>query len=163
MNIMGLDPGTARVGWGVILETNNGIKPYAYGLIETDKEIPPDKRLQKIYRAVSQLLKKYHPDVVAIEDLFFATNAKTAIAVGQARGVLLLACADNKLPYAAYSPLAIKRCICGDGKADKKQVQYMVTRELHLAQTPEPDDVADALAIALTHAFSYRMKGKMTL
>lgn len=158
---MGLDPGTARVGWGVIKEFSTGPKPIAYGIVETDKDKHADLRLVDIHKEVTSLLSKYKPDVVAIESLFFATNVTTAMAVGQARGVLLLSCSLKKTPTASYSPLEVKRCITGDGKADKKQVQYMVTRQLHLTVTPKPDDVADALAIALTHAFSYRMKQKL--
>lgn len=161
MIIMGLDPGTARVGWGVIAETPTGPKPIAYGIIETKKEKPAEVRLVDIHKAISTLLSKYKPNVVAIESLFFATNATTAMSVGQARGVLLLTCSLKKIATFSYSPLEVKRCITGDGKADKKQVQYMVTRQLHLTKTPEPDDVADALAVALTHAFSYRMKQKI--
>jgi crossover junction endodeoxyribonuclease RuvC len=158
MIILGLDPGTARVGWGVIQTDGTHCESIAYGLIETNKETLPEIRLQEIYIALNTLIKTYKPDAVSIEELFFATNAKTAIAVGQARGVLLLSCATNHVKTASYSPLAIKRCITGDGKADKRQVQYMVTKQLRLKETPQPDDVADALAIALTHAFSYRMK-----
>lgn len=160
MIIMGLDPGTARVGWGIIRETPTGPKPVAYGIIETKKEKSVDERLVDIHTAVATLIKKYKPDTVSVESLFFATNATTAMSVGQARGVLLLTCALHNTSTYSYSPLEVKRCITGDGKADKKQIQYMVTRQLHLTKTPEPDDVADALAIALTHAFSYRMKQK---
>lgn len=158
---MGLDPGTARVGWGVIFETPTGPKPIAYGIIETKKEKPAEERLVDIHKALLTLLSKYKPDAVAIETLFFATNITTAMSVGQARGVLLLTCALKKTATYSYSPLEVKRCITGDGKADKKQIQYMVTRQLHLTKAPKPDDVADALAIALTHAFSYRMKQKL--
>lgn len=161
MIIMGLDPGTARVGWGVIYETPTGLKPIAYGIIETKKEKSDEERLVNIHSAVSTLLVKYKPDIVAIESLFFATNTTTAMSVGQARGVLLLTCALKKIATYSYSPLEVKRCITGDGKADKKQIQYMVTRQLHLVSIPKPDDAADALAIALTHAFSYRMKQKL--
>lgn len=158
MIILGLDPGTARVGWGVIAPHGIGWEAVSYGLIETDKATLAETRLKEIYKAINTLIKTYKPDAVAIEELFFATNAKTAIAVGQARGVLLLACATCRIKTASYAPLAIKRCITGDGKADKQQVQYMVTKELRLESVPKPDDVADALAIALTHAFSYKMK-----
>jgi crossover junction endodeoxyribonuclease RuvC len=161
MIIMGLDPGIARVGWGVIKETPTGPKAIAYGIIETKKEKPNDERLVDIHNAVTTLLVKYKPDSVAIESLFFSTNVKTAMSVGQARGVLLLTCSLKKTATVSYGPMEVKQCITGDGKADKKQVQYMVTRQLHLTQTPKPDDVADALAIALTHAFSYRMKQKL--
>jgi len=161
MIIMGLDPGTARVGWGVIAETPTGPVPIAYGIIETKKENPADVRLVGIHTAVSALLDKYKPNSVAIEALFFATNVTTAMSVGQARGVLLLTCSLKKTATFSYSPLEVKRCVTGDGKADKKQIQYMVMRQLHLVSIPKPDDVADALAIALTHAFSYRMKEKL--
>lgn len=158
MIILGLDPGTARVGWGVIEAHNATYESVAYGLIETDKDMLAEDRLKEIFNAMQMLIKQYKPETVSIEDLYFSTNAKTAIAVGQARGVLLLACASHHIKTASYSPLTIKRAITGDGKADKGQVQYMVTKQLHLLEIPKPDDVADALAIALTHAFSYRMK-----
>ena len=126
MIIMGLDPGTARVGWGVISETPNGPKPIAYGIIETKKEKSDDQRLVDIHEAVSILLSKYKPDTVAIESLFFATNATTVMSVGQARGVLLLTCSLAKIKMFSYSPLEVKRCITGDGKADKKQIEDMI-------------------------------------
>lgn len=157
MIILGLDPGTARVGWGVV-ETNGAkYASIAYGLIETDKDTRAEDRLKEIFDAINLLIKTYTPEAISIEDLYFSTNAKTAIAVGQARGVLLLAAAKHHIQTASYSPLTIKRAITGDGKADKGQVQYMVTKQLHLREIPKPDDVADALAIALTHAFSYKM------
>ena len=157
MIILGLDPGTARVGWGVVETNGTNYESVAFGLIETDKDMLAEDRLNDIFEAVNTLIKQYKPVAVSIEDLFFSTNAKTAIAVGQARGVLLLACAKHHIHTASYSPLTIKRAITGDGKADKGQVQYMVTKQLHLLETPKPDDVADALAIALTHAFSHQM------
>lgn len=158
MIILGLDPGTARVGWGVVETNGFQYESIAYGLIETDKRTLAEGRLKEIYDAANTLIKKYKPDVISIEDLFFATNAKTAISVGQARGVLLLAAATHHIHTASYAPLSVKRAITGDGKADKRQVQYMITKQLHLKETPKPDDVADALAIALTHACSYKMK-----
>ena len=161
MIILGLDPGTARVGWAVIQESPGGPKPISYGVIETQKIEKPELRLKRIYEAVMKLFSSHKPDTVAIEELFFAANAKTAIAVGQARGVLLLACSQQNLPVFSYTPLAVKRSVAGDGKADKKQIQYMVTRQLHLVKIPKPDDAADALAIALTHAFSHRMNEKI--
>lgn len=158
MIILGLDPGTARVGWGVIGSKSTAWEAIGYGLIETDKSLLAEQRLGDIYTSLQTLLTRYKPDAISIEDLYFATNAKTAIAVGQARGVLLLACGKTKKPIASYSPLAVKRTVTGDGKADKQQVQYMVTKLLHLKETPKPDDVADALAIALTHAYTYKLK-----
>ncbi len=159
MIIFGIDPGTARLGWGIIDTKTNNPSALTFGCITTDSTSLPPDRLLIIYKELSQLLSKHKPDCVCIEDLFFAKNAKTLIPVGQARGVAILAAAQKHIPVVSYSPLAIKRAITGDGKADKKQVQYMITRLLHLSQIPTPDDTADALAIALTHAYSYKLKG----
>ncbi len=159
MRIIGFDPGTARCGWGVLEENGSSIKTRAYGLIETPKTMAIEKRLLTIHTALLSLLSKYKPDCASIEELYFQTNAKTAIAVGEARGVLLLSCAQQNLSVVSYSPLTVKRTVCGIGSADKKQVQYMVKNILRLPEIPQPDDVADALAIALTHAFSRKMKG----
>ncbi len=158
MTIMGLDPGVARVGWAIITPEANRVNPVAYGCIETAKETRLETRLLEIYQAVLKLMKKYHPDALAVEDLFFSNNAKTAMSVGQARGVVLLAAAACKTPVASYTPPAVKRAITGDGNADKKQVERMVTLTLRLKETPKPDDTADALAIAMTHAYSYKIK-----
>jgi crossover junction endodeoxyribonuclease RuvC len=160
MVIMGIDPGTARVGWAVV-NTDKGItKALSYGCITTDKNETAPKRLEKIYLELSRYVAKFKPDCMAIEDLFFTVNAKTAIPVGQARGVILLTAAQKNINVVSYTPLTVKQTICGSGRAEKQQVQKMVTRLLHLPQIPKPDDVADALAIALTHAYSYKMKGK---
>lgn len=160
ITILGVDPGTARVGWGVIEENGGKITAKAYGCITTEKIHAPEARLSQIYTAFIQLLKTYKPAQVSVEDLFFATNAKTAIAVGQARGVILLAAARAKIPVASYSPMTIKKTICGSGSADKAQVGKMVARLLRLKEIPKPDDTADALAIATTHGFSYKLKAK---
>lgn len=160
MRIFGIDPGTARVGWGVIETADAKIKTLAYGCIETEKTLLPQLRLLAIHARLLSLIAKYKPDILSLEDLFFATNAKTAISVGQARGVILLAAAQQKTPVVSYTPLAVKRTICGSGQADKLQVQKMVMRQLHLAHIPRPDDAADALAIAMTHAFCYKLKQK---
>lgn len=154
MVILGIDPGTARIGWAVISGTTHTPIPHAYGLITTPKEEIKERRLTIIFDSVTALIKKYHPDVVSIEDLFFATNAKTAIAVGEARGVIILACAKMHLPIASYTPLAIKHTITGNGKAEKKQVERMVVQLLKLKTAPKPDDTADACAIALTHLYT---------
>lgn len=163
MIILGIDPGTARIGWGVITIVQSHLNVVGYGLIETEKNDTPQKRLAIIYDAMCRIIKKYHPDAISIEDLFFAANAKTAIRVGEARGVLLLATAKLRIPVVSYAPLAVKRAICGYGHADKKQMQIMVTRTLKLQKPPEPDDAADALALALTHAFCYKMKTQTTI
>lgn len=159
MVIFGIDPGIARVGWAVIDTQKSSIHAISYGCIVTEKSETPGDRLVTIHDSLAQLFTKYTPDAASVEDLFFATNAKTAISVGQARGVVLLAAAEHDVPVVSYTPLAVKAAICGNGKAEKLQVQRMVTRLLHLKEIPKPDDTADALAIALTHAFSYKMKG----
>jgi len=158
MTIMGLDPGIARVGWAIISSEGGRVCPIAYGCIETAKEKLLPKRLHEIYQAVTKLMKKYNPQALAIEDLFFSNNAKTAMSVGQARGVVLLAAAGADIPVISYTPPTVKRAITGDGRADKKQVERMVVLTLRLKETPKPDDTADALAIAMTHAYSYKVK-----
>ena len=158
MIILGIDPGIARVGWAVIETRTPVLKTISFGCIETHKEEKPEIRLHQIYTAILLLSKKFRPDCMSVEELFFATNAKTAIGVGQSRGVILLAAAETHIPVVSYTPLAVKRAIAGDGKADKKQVLTMVMRILKLKRAPKLDDTADALAIAMTHAYSYRMK-----
>ena len=158
MRILGIDPGIARVGWAVI-ETHTP-EPIAisFGCVTTEKEEKPETRLLQIHDAITLLCKKFRPDCMSVEELFFATNAKTAIGVGQSRGVILLAAAEAHFPVVSYSPLTVKRAITGDGRADKKQVTAMVVRILKLKTAPKLDDTADALAIAMTHAYSYRLK-----
>ena len=158
MRILGIDPGIARAGWAVV-ETHIP-EPIAlsFGCITTEKDEKPEDRLSQIHTAVSHLCKKFHPDCMSVETLFFATNVTTAIGVGQSRGVILLAAAEARIPVVSYSPLAVKRTITGDGAADKKQVISMVVRILKLKKAPLVDDTADALAIAMTHAYSYKMK-----
>lgn len=158
MIILGIDPGIARVGWGVVDASTHQPKTIDYGCITTKKSDNHSIRLVQIHTQIQDLLKNHKPNAVCVEDLYFATNAKTAITVGQARGVVLLACAQKNIEVVSYSPLAIKKTICGSGKADKKQIERMVVSILNLKETPKPDDTADALAIALTHAFSYKMK-----
>lgn len=158
MIIMGIDPGFARIGWAVITEKNSSVIPLSFGCIETEKEKSPETRLMEIYDELCLLLGQYHPDAMAVEDLFFATNAKTAIGVGQSRGIVLLAAAKKRVTVISYSPLTVKRAITGDGNADKKQVERMVMLSLHLSELPKRDDTTDALAIAMTHAYSYKLK-----
>jgi crossover junction endodeoxyribonuclease RuvC len=158
MRILGIDPGIARVGWAVIETHTPEPTAVSFGCITTEKTEKPEVRLSQIYSAVSLLCKKFHPDCMSVEDLFFATNVTTAIGVGQSRGVILLAAAESRIPVVSYSPPAVKRTITGDGRADKKQVISMVIRILKLHKTQLLDDTADALAIAMTHAYSYKMK-----
>lgn len=158
MIILGIDPGIARVGWAVIETARPVLKTISFGCIETAKEEKSEERLHQIHTAIRLLCKRFKPDCMSVEELFFATNAKTAIGVGQSRGVILLAAAEDKIPVVSYTPLAVKRAITGDGQADKKQVLFMVMKILKLTKAPKLDDTADALAIAMTHAYSYKMK-----
>ncbi len=154
MKILGIDPGIGRCGWGMVETQGSKLGVQGYGCIETSpkKEIP--LRLKEIYAEISKIIKTYKPDAMAIEELFFNTNAKTAFVVGQARGVILLAAAQNNLEIAIYTPLQVKMALTGYGHAEKKQVGKMVKALLLLKDVPKPDDTADALAIALTFAFS---------
>lgn len=149
--ILGLDPGTATTGYGII-DVVEG-EPYfvTCGVIRTSARSETAARLKKIYDELEELLDEFRPDAAAIEELFFGRNITTAISVGQARGVLILALANADIPVAEYSPPKIKDTVTGYGKADKHQVQLMVRNLLDLEETPRPDDAADGLAVALTH------------
>lgn len=161
MTIMGIDPGTARVGWAVVTVEGPRILSLSYDCITTPANNSPEKRLEIIHRQLTALIMKHKPHCLALEDLFFATNAKTVIPVAEARGVILLASAEHHIPITSYSPPTVKLAITGNGRADKTQVTRMVVKLLHLAKPPKPDDTADALAIALTHAYSYKLKGNL--
>ena len=154
MRILGIDPGLATIGWGVI-ETN-GFKhvPVAYGSIQTLTKLTVEKRLDKIYNDLSEIIEKYHPEAVAVEELFFNTNITTGIRVAEARGVILLCAEQHKLDINEYTPLQVKQSVVGYGRADKNQIQQMVKLLLGLKEIPKPDDAADAVAVAMTHAQS---------
>lgn len=152
MRILGLDPGTATTGYGIIDAINGEVTLVTYGVIETPAGEPPARRLQSIFRQANALIVAHRPEKAAIEQLFFGRNITTAIAVGQARGVLLLALEDAGIPTSEYSPPKVKEAVTGYGKAEKAQVQLMVRHLLNLHETPHPDDAADALAVAITHA-----------
>lgn len=154
MRILGIDPGYAILGWGVIDVTGNRFSVVDYGSILTDNSMKMPARLQVLYNGLTELINKYKPDDASIEQLFFNNNAKTAILVGEARGVAVLACANGNLNIGEYTPLQIKQALVGYGRADKKQVQYMVKTMLNLKSVPKPDDTADALAAAICHAHS---------
>lgn len=154
MVIMGIDPGLATVGFGVIDSMRGTNRAIEYGAVLTPAGQKTELRLAEIYENIDELIKSLHPQAISIEKLFFNTNEKTAVNVCQARGVILLACAQNGIPIFEYTPLQIKQAVVGNGRADKKQVMYMVTRLLKLKKEPHPDDTADALAAALCHAFS---------
>lgn len=152
MRILGIDPGTATVGYGLIEENDGQLAVITYGAIVTrPKDGDTARRLQLIYQQLNELIATYKPDVAAVEELFFGRNITTAISVGQARGVLLLALANAGIPIAEYSPPKIKESVSGYGNASKQQVQFMVQNILDLEEVPKPDDAADGLAVALTH------------
>lgn len=148
MRVLGIDPGTAIMGYGVI---EGGPRPQAlaFDALLTPPDVPMPQRLQSLYRGLESLFSQWHPDLLAVEELFFGRNVTTAISVGQARGLVLLAAANAGVPVAEYTPGQVKQAVTGYGKADKTQVQAMVCRLLGLSKTPKPDDVADALAVAL--------------
>lgn len=151
MIILGIDPGYAIVGWGV-LEYNAGkFKTVAYGSIVTPAGMEPALRLAEIHRGMNDIIDKYKPDQMAVEELFFNTNSKTAIMVAEARGVILVAAKLKGVEIYEYTPLQVKQAVVGYGRADKKQVISMVTSLLNLPKPPKPDDTADALAIAMCH------------
>jgi crossover junction endodeoxyribonuclease RuvC len=154
MKILGIDPGIGRCGWGVLETRNSKLEVKGFGCIETSSKKAIPERLQEIYQEITRIIKVHQPDALAIEELFFNTNAKTAFVVGQARGVILLAAAQHNLEIAIYTPLQVKLALTGYGRAEKPQVGQMVKVLLSLKEVPKPDDTADALAIAITHAFS---------
>lgn len=154
MIILGIDPGYAIVGIGVLEYKGNKFRPIEYNAITTHASMATSLRLRKIKEEINEYLYKYKPDAVAIEELFFNSNAKTAIAVAQARGVLVAEVADKEIPIYEYTPLQIKQAVTGYGRAEKGQIQQMVKMLLNLNAIPKPDDAADALAVAICHAHS---------
>jgi crossover junction endodeoxyribonuclease RuvC len=156
--VLGIDPGIATLGWGIINKTEEvTYRVEAYGCINTDKRSLFSRRLEEIHKKLSKIIKKYEPDIAAIEQLFFAKNVKTAISVGEARGVAILAAVESNLPVAEYTPLQVKQSLVGYGRAEKKQMQKMLKILLDLKDIPKPDDAADALAVALCHLHSQKM------
>ncbi len=158
MRVLGVDPGTATTGYGVVEETEEGLRALAYGVVTTPAGQPLPQRLQTIYRELVRLAQEFSPDEAAVEELYFSVNVRTAMSVGQARGVALLALADAGLTVAEYSPLVVKQALTGYGGADKRQMQEMVRMLLGLPEAPRPDDAADALAVAICHLHSARMR-----
>lgn len=158
MRAIGIDPGTAITGWGVIEGEGQHLVMVACGAITTTAGTPLPRRLQIIYRELTQIIGQWQPETAAIEELFFSKNAKTALAVGHGRGAAMLALANAELPITEYKPLEVKQAITGYGGADKQQIQQMVKLLLGLDQAPRPDDVADALAVAICHLHSARLK-----
>jgi crossover junction endodeoxyribonuclease RuvC len=149
MIALGIDPGTAICGYGVVEEKNSHLEPLFYGAVITTKDMAPEMRLKKIYEDLTDIIKHFHPDVMSVEKLFFNRNVTTAIPVGQARGIVLLTAAMQNLPILEFTPMQIKMSVVGYGKADKKQVTFMVQRLLNIKEAIKPDDVSDALAMAI--------------
>ncbi len=151
MRVLGLDPGFAITGFAVIEEMKPRPEPLTFGCIRTASHLPHHERLKIIYDDINTIIEKYQPEVAAIEKLFFNRNVTNALKVGEARGVVILALAQAQIPIFEYTPLQVKQALVGYGRADKKQIQYMVRAEFNLAEVPKPDDVADACAVGLTH------------
>ena len=152
MIILGIDPGYAIVGFGAVETAGNSFRLLGYGAITTEAGDPLPDRLSEIYDGMKQVLEKYQPDAVSIEELFFSKNITTGIAVGEARGVILLACKQAGLPLFEYTPMQVKQAITGFGKASKPQMMEMTRRLLSMEKVARPDDAADALALAICHA-----------
>jgi crossover junction endodeoxyribonuclease RuvC len=158
--ILGVDPGTAITGFGLVSYTGNHLKKITYGAIRTTPDQSLATRLHHLYQDLSQIINEYKPDAIAVEQLFFNKNVRTALAVGQARGVILLAAATVGYEVAEYTPLQVKLAVTGYGRAEKMQIQEMVRVLLCLTEIPKPDDAADALAIAICHAHSWKLGEK---
>ena len=161
MRVMGIDPGSLCTGYGIVDETGGRLTTVHFGSIANKSKIPFPQRLKSIYDGLVTAMAEYQPDAVAVEDIFFATNAKSTIKLGQTRGVALLAAAQADIDLAEYSPLEVKQSVVGYGRADKHQVRDMVTAILKLDQKPEPLDVSDALAVAICHLHSYQARARL--
>lgn len=157
MIILGVDPGLAITGWGVIQNKKDKMEMIDSGYISTSARFSLSSRLARIQKSIKKIIKKYHPQVLVCEELFFFKNLKTAVSVAQARGVILAAAYDLKISFEEYTPLQVKQAITGFGRAEKRQIQKMVQILLNLNSLPKPDDTADALAVAICHAFSHRL------
>ena len=157
MLVLGLDPGLAITGYGLVEGDGQELTSIIHGVIRTPAKTPTARRLMQIHQELLCIIDRHHPDEAAVEELFFSTNARTAMSVGEARGVLLLTLAEAGLPIGEYTPLQIKQAITGYGQADKAQVQEMVRILLNLCDVPRPDDAADALAVAICHHHSARL------
>ncbi|WP_027399307.1 crossover junction endodeoxyribonuclease RuvC [Anaerovorax odorimutans] len=161
MKILGIDPGYAILGYGIIEMKGNHYSVCSYGSLTTSASMDMPDRLKHLYTQLMEVIREHEPDEASIEELFFNTNVKTAILVGQARGVAILACANSGLEISEYTPLQIKQGLVGYGRAEKKQIQSMVKTILHLKEVPKPDDTADALAAAICHGHSVGFNNKL--
>ena len=158
MVIMGIDPGFAITGYGILSYSGNKFSVIDYGAVTTSASMKLPERLVILNRRLEELIEKYKPDAVSIEELFFNKNIKTALTVGHGRGVAILSAAKSGVPVYEYTPLQVKQAVVGYGRAEKMQMQQMTKIILNLPEIPKPDDVADALAVAVCHAHSYRME-----
>ena len=156
--VLGIDPGTANTGYGVVLSHGQRLAALDGGVIGTEASEPLEKRLTRIHARVCDLIREHNPAAVAVEDLYFGQNARSAFQVGQARGAVLLCGGLAGIPAYSYTPQAVKQAVCGSGRAEKGQVQRMVGSLLSLPEPPEPDQAADALAVAICHANGARMR-----
>jgi len=158
MRVLGIDPGSSITGYGIVDELNGSISAVTWGTIRTSNRLPFPKRLKTIHDGLTEIIKKYSPDVASIENLFFAENAKSALKLGQVRGAAILSAANQSIEVAEYTPLEIKQAISGYGRADKGQIQNMVSILLNLNEIPKPFDASDALAIAICHINTSALK-----
>jgi crossover junction endodeoxyribonuclease RuvC len=149
MIVLGIDPGTADTGYGAVESAGSRLRALAHGVVKTPTGVALERRLAAIHTEVGELVARHAPDAVAVEELYFGTNVRTAFAVGQARGVVLLAAGERGLPVRSYTPQQVKGAVCGHGRADKEQVSRMVVRLLGLSEAPASDHAADALAVAI--------------
>jgi len=157
MLVLGIHPGTAITGYGLVREDESGnLLAVDYGVVRTPSKDPMPERLRQIFHQLLDIANLHKPDSSAVEKLFFQSNVKTAISVGQGRGVAILALAEAEIPVAEYTPMEIKQAVVGYGGADKSQIQHMIRALLNLDEVPQPDDAADALAVAICHLHSYR-------
>ena len=163
MRVMGIDPGSSCTGLGVIEEINNELKVVYWGSIKSKARQPFPKRLKFIYDELAAVIQKFNPDEVAVEDMFFATNVKSALKLGQTRGIAVLSAVNEGKPVAEYSPLEVKQSVVGYGRAEKEQVQEMVTILLKLKKKPQPFDASDALAVAICHIHATAVNSKFKI
>jgi crossover junction endodeoxyribonuclease RuvC len=161
MRVMGIDPGSLCTGYGIVEETGGRLTSVHFGSIASKAKSPFEQRLKSIYDGLASMIEEFQPDAIALEDIFFAANAKSTIKLGQTRGVALLAAAQAEITLAEYTPLEVKQSVVGYGRADKRQVRDMVTAILKLQQKPEPLDVSDALAVAICHLHSYQARARL--
>lgn len=158
MRILGIDPGLGRAGWAIVDTDKGKFCAVDYGCIETSDKSSEEGRIKILYSELLNIIKKFNPEVLSVEKLFFNKNVKTALSVGQARGVIVLAAVNKGLIIEEYTPLQVKIAVTGYGRAEKNQIAQMVKSNFGLKEIPKPDDAADALAIALTHAVSYKIR-----